>query len=77
MSTRTSPPPEIPATVRLCAETGTIFVCAYPAHIPALDARSDYEEDHGIDTWHNCDEMGCGSAGQHIIARVRLWEPTP
>jgi len=39
-----------------------LYVCGYPAHdAPALDEDS-----------HNCDSMGCPSAGAHTMAVIAL-----
>lgn len=67
----TNPPPIIPTTTRLDAERGLLYVLGYPCDIapPELEDR----DPDGL--WHNCDAMGCGSFGAHILAIVRLWEP--
>lgn len=50
-----------------------IIDCAEPsARKTILAALGSYKLDD-IEPFHNCDEMGCGSAGLHIIAIVRLW----
>jgi hypothetical protein len=49
---------------------GRLVVLALPGEVWPGDDDSD-------ECPHNCDAMGCGSVGGHVIARARLEEGEP
>lgn len=53
---------EVPAVAVYCRpETGDVIIMGFP--------------DSEGGELHNCDEMGCGSVGPHILARCRVASP--
>lgn len=66
-SDRAIPPPRIDAVVRVDVARGLMWVCGDPDDVAPTNISEEQRE-----TLHNCDAMGCGSVGPHIIAIANL-----
>ena len=66
-------PLEVISVPKMCIPKGSKLVEAYLTDTEVVVCgEAPYDEDLPEEEQHNCDEMGCGSIGPHVLYRFRL-----